>query len=56
MGACSSGPQVEPENGENAVDKRKKNREIENQLQQQALKESMKFKLLLLGTGESGKR
>lgn len=54
MGACSSSSSssVEPE----GIDKKKKNREIDNQLKQQALKESRKFKLLLLGTGESGKR
>jgi len=48
MGNCSSGA---PEDAE----KRRKNRELENQMSQLARKESEKIKLLLLGAGESGK-
>lgn len=53
MGNCSA--QVSAEQME-TIDKRRKNKEFDSQLQQQAYKEAMKFKLLLLGAGESGKR
>jgi len=41
---------------EDQLDIKKKNKDLENELKQHASKEAMKFKLLLLGAGESGKR
>lgn len=41
---------------EEIAEKKLKNKQLEKELAQQAQKEAMKFKLLLLGAGESGKR
>lgn len=50
MGICSSS--LTPEEAE----KRKRSKDLENQMAAQARQEAEKIKLLLLGAGESGKR
>lgn len=50
MGVCNS--TLTPEE----IEKKRKSKELENEMAKQAKQEAEKIKLLLLGAGESGKR